>query len=156
MRDESFRVVRFRTAHGQIRTEAPLTSSLQSKKVLDNLLLVSICLPLVNTYQQARQLDAMGDATRRAILARLLEGPLPVGKLAGEFPVSRPAISQHLRILKQANLVMDQAEGTRRLYQLNPEGFESLREYFEQFWNQVLDAFKKAVEQPPTKEKSKS
>src|SRR5215472_12473541 len=97
-----------------------------------------------------------GDATRRAILARLLDGPLPVGKLAGEFTVSRPAISQHLRILKQANLVMDRAEGTRRLYQLNPEGFDSLREYFEQFWNQVLDAFKKAVEQPPTKEKSKS
>jgi DNA-binding transcriptional ArsR family regulator len=97
----------------------------------------------------------MGDATRRAILARLLEGPQPVGKLAKEFPVSRPAISQHLRILKQANLVMDRAEGTRRLYQINPQGFESLREYFEQFWNQALNAFKKTVEQPPAKESSK-
>jgi DNA-binding transcriptional ArsR family regulator len=97
----------------------------------------------------------MGDATRRAILARLLDGPLPVGKLASDFPVSRPAISQHLRILKDANLVMDRAEGTRRLYQLNPQGFDSLREFFEQFWNQALDAFKKAVERPPTKENEK-
>ncbi|HKF23137.1 MAG TPA: metalloregulator ArsR/SmtB family transcription factor [Candidatus Angelobacter sp.] len=95
----------------------------------------------------------MGDATRRAILARLLEGPLPVGKLAAEFPMTRPAISQHLRVLKQANLVVDQAEGTRRLYQLNPEGFESLREYFEQFWTQALIAFKKRVEEQPTNEK---
>lgn len=116
-------------------------------------LYVNIYLPLVNTYQQNVQLDAMGDATRRAILARLLEGPLPVGKLAAEFPMTRPAISQHLRVLKQANLVVDQAEGTRRLYQLNPEGFESLREYFEQFWTQALIAFKKKVEEQPTNEK---
>jgi DNA-binding transcriptional ArsR family regulator len=100
----------------------------------------------VNSYQGA-QLDALGDATRRAILARLLDGPLPVGKLAGDFPVSRPAISQHLRVLKQANLVMDTTQGTRRLYQLNPKGFDSLREYFEQFWNTALEAFKKKVEE---------
>jgi DNA-binding transcriptional ArsR family regulator len=73
----------------------------------------------VTTYQEA-QLDALGDPTRRAILARLLEGPLAVGELASHFPVSRPAISQHLRILKDANLVLDQARGTRRLYALNP------------------------------------
>src|SRR5262249_50181319 len=102
--------------------------------------------------QQSQQLDAMGDATRRAILARLLEGPLPVGKLAAEFPVSRPAISQQLRVLKQANLVVDRAEGTRRLYQLNPEGFDSLREYFEQFWTQALIAFKEKVEEQPAKQ----
>jgi DNA-binding transcriptional ArsR family regulator len=130
-----------------------LAAQRKVKKKLDTLLLVIICLPLVNTYQQTQQLDAMGDATRRAILARLIEGPLPVGKLAAEFPVSRPAISQHLRILKQANLVVDRAEGTRRLYQLNPEGFDSLREYFEQFWTQALTAFKKTVEQPPAEEK---
>jgi DNA-binding transcriptional ArsR family regulator len=106
----------------------------------------------VNTYQQAQQLDAVGDATRRAILARLLEGPLSVGKLAAEFPMTRPAISQHLRVLKQANLVVDRAEGTRRLYQLNPEGFESLREYFEQFWTRALIAFKEKVEEQPTQE----
>jgi DNA-binding transcriptional ArsR family regulator len=99
----------------------------------------------VNTYQEA-QLDALGDTTRRAILARLLEGPMPVGQLARDFPISRPAISQHLRILKQANLVLDRPEGNRRLYQLNPEGFDSLRQYFDQFWTQALTAFKKKVE----------
>lgn len=88
----------------------------------------------------------MGDTTRRAILARLLKGPMPVGKLARDFPVSRPAISQHLRILKEANLVVDRAAGNRRLYQLNPEGFDSLREYFDQFWTVALNAFKKKVE----------
>jgi DNA-binding transcriptional ArsR family regulator len=99
----------------------------------------------VNTYQEAK-LDALGDSTRRAILARLLKGPLPVGKLARDFPVSRPAISQHLRILKQANLVVDKPAGNRRVYQLNPEGFDSLRDYFDQFWTQALTAFKKKVE----------
>ena len=99
----------------------------------------------MNTYQEAK-LDALGDATRRAILARLLKGPQPVGELARDFPVSRPAISQHLRILKQANLVVDKPAGNRRVYQLNPEGFDSLREYFDQFWTQALSAFKKKVE----------
>jgi DNA-binding transcriptional ArsR family regulator len=101
----------------------------------------------VVTYQSA-QLDALGDATRRAVLQRLLAGPLPVGKLAEGFPISRPAISQHLRILKESGLVTDRANGTRRVYQLNPAGFDSLREYFDQFWNQALDAFKKKVEEP--------
>lgn len=103
------------------------------------------------------QLEALGDATRRAILARLLDGPLPVGELARDFPVSRPAISQHLRVLKQANLVTDRPEGNRRLYQLHPAGFETLREYFEQFWGQALSAFKREVEKPlkpkPSKQK---
>jgi len=104
----------------------------------------------VNTYQDS-QLDALGDATRRAILARLIAGPLAVGELARDFPVSRPAISQHLRILKDANLVVDHAAGNRRLYQLNPAGFETLREYFEQFWGQALEAFRRKVEERPTK-----
>jgi DNA-binding transcriptional ArsR family regulator len=99
----------------------------------------------VNPYQSA-QLDALGDATRRAILDRLLSGPLPVGKLAEGFAVSRPAISQHLRVLKQANLVTDDAAGTRRLYHLNPQGFDSLHEYFDRFWTQALTAFKSKVE----------
>jgi DNA-binding transcriptional ArsR family regulator len=103
----------------------------------------------VVTYQDF-QLDALGDATRRAILARLLHGPMAVGELAREFPVSRPAISQHLRVLKGANLVADRPAGTRRLYQLNPAGFETLREYFEQFWSQALDAFQREVEKPET------
>lgn len=114
--------------------------------LLDESQTVSVCLPLVNSYQGA-QLDALGDATRRAILARLLDGPLPVGKLAGDFPVSRPAISQHLRILKEANLVTDRSQGTRRVYQINSQGFDSLREYFDQFWNHALAAFKKKVEE---------
>jgi DNA-binding transcriptional ArsR family regulator len=100
----------------------------------------------MNTYQEL-QLDALGDATRRAILARLLDGPLAVGELASHFPVSRPAISQHLRILKDANLVLDRAQGTRRLYALNPEGFDTLRDYFDQFWSLALDAFKKKAEE---------
>jgi DNA-binding transcriptional ArsR family regulator len=109
--------------------------------------LVSYNLRLVHTYGQSK-LDALGDGTRRAILARLLSGPLPVGELARDLPVSRPAISQHLRILKQANLVVDQAVGTRRVYRLNPDGFESLREYFDQFWTQALVAFKQKAEAP--------
>ena len=99
----------------------------------------------MNTYQEAK-LDALGDGTRRAILARLLSGPMPVGQLARDFPVSRPAISQHLRILKQANLVVDRPAGNRRVYELNSQGFDSLREYFDQFWTQALSAFKKKVE----------
>lgn len=93
------------------------------------------------------QLNALGDATRRAILARLMKGPLAVGKLARHFPMSRPAISQHLRILKDANLVIDRANGTNRVYQLNPEGFASLRDYFDEYWNVALAAFKKRVEE---------
>jgi DNA-binding transcriptional ArsR family regulator len=100
----------------------------------------------VETYHGA-QLDALGDPTRRAILDRLIAGPLPVVELARDLPVSRPAISQHLRVLKLANLVSDRPAGTRRLYQLNYEGFESVREYLDRFWSQALAAFKKKVEQ---------
>jgi len=100
----------------------------------------------VNTYQEVK-LNALGDATRRAILARLSRGPMPVGELARGFPVSRPAISQHLRILKDAGLVVDRPEGNRRLYGLNPEGFDSLREHFDRLWSRALDAFKNKAEQ---------
>jgi len=105
----------------------------------------------VNTYGEA-QLDALGDPMRRAILARLLQGPLPVGELASGLPVSRPAISQHLRILKDAQLVLDQPAGNRRLYRLNPAGFETLREYLDQFWSQALSAFAREVEKRAKKE----
>lgn len=105
----------------------------------------------MGSFQEV-QLDALGDATRRAILARLVERPLPVGELARDFPMSRPAISQHLRVLKRANLVTDRAAGTRRYYAVNPEAIQSLREYFDQFWVQALEAFKKKVEERPTKE----
>jgi DNA-binding transcriptional ArsR family regulator len=101
-------------------------------------------------------LDAIGDGTRRAILARLLEdGPLPVGDLARDLPVSRPAVSQHLRILKTAGLVVDEPSGTRRVYALNPQAFASLRDYFDRFWTEALQAFKRRVEQGPRKERKR-
>ena len=107
--------------------------------------LVSISLPLVKTYRD-KQLDAIGDPTRRAILARLRRGAASVGKLASGFTVSRPAISQHLRVLKDADLVTDRAEGTRRVYELNPAAFASLREYFDEFWGVALISLKKHIE----------
>lgn len=94
-------------------------------------------------------MDALGDPTRRAILERLLRGPLPVGELARDFPVSRPAISQHLRVLKHAHLVLDRPAGTRRLYELNPEGVDALRAYFDRFWDHALASFKRAAEAHP-------
>jgi DNA-binding transcriptional ArsR family regulator len=100
----------------------------------------------VVTYQET-QLDALGDATRRAILSRLMDKPMAVGELARHFPVSRPAISQHLRILKDAHLVVDQAKGTQRIYALNPDGFESLRDHFDRVWTHALSAFAKKVEE---------
>src|SRR6188472_1944181 len=91
-------------------------------------------------------MDALGDPTRRAIFERLAAGPKAVGEIASELPVSRPAVSQHLKVLKQAGLVTDRAEGTRRLYQLNPQGIQDLRAYFDRFWNQALASFKEAVD----------
>jgi DNA-binding transcriptional ArsR family regulator len=102
----------------------------------------------VVTYKHAEQLDALGDQTRRAILESLLNGPRPVGELARDLPVSRPAVSQHLRILKNAHLVVDRAEGNRRMYALNPAGVEALRAYFDRFWDHALAAYKRAVETP--------
>jgi DNA-binding transcriptional ArsR family regulator len=93
------------------------------------------------------QLDALGDPTRRAILLRLLKRPQAVGELAEHFPVSRPAISQHLRMLKDAGLVSGQPHGTRRVYQIDREGFLKLHAFFDQFWSTALDAFKKKVEE---------
>ena len=98
------------------------------------------------TYKHAEQLDALGDSTRRAILERLLNGPQPVGELARGFHVSRPAVSQHLRILKRAHLVVDRPSGNRRLYELNPAGIEALRAYFDRFWDHALTAYKRAAE----------
>jgi DNA-binding transcriptional ArsR family regulator len=114
--------------------------------------MVSVYLPLVTAYQE-RQLDALGDPTRRAIVERLLDRPLPVGELARDFAVTRPAISQHLRVLKQARLVVDRPVGTRRVYAVNPDALDSLREYFDQFWSRALAAFKAAAETRPKKGK---
>ncbi len=105
----------------------------------------------MHAYHSA-QLDALGDATRRAIVERLVkDGPLPVVEIARAFPMSRPAISQHLRILKRANLVTDQAEGARRLYAVNPESLASLRAFFDRFWGQALIAFKRRAEDRASK-----
>jgi DNA-binding transcriptional ArsR family regulator len=95
---------------------------------------------------QAEGLTALGDPTRRAIFERLAERPRAVGELAGEFPVSRPAVSQHLKVLKDAGLVIDRRAGTRRIYRLDLDGIGALRAYLDRFWNEALTAFQAAVE----------
>ena len=92
-------------------------------------------------------MNALGDPTRRAIFERLADGPIAVGELAKDLPVSRPAVSQHLKVLKDAGLVTDTQAGNRRLYRLDPNGIATLRAYLDQFWNQALAAFKEAAEQ---------
>ena len=89
---------------------------------------------------------ALADPTRRAIFELIAERPRAVGELAGELPVSRPAVSQHLKALKGAGLVADRAAGTRRIYELDPGGVQALHAYLDRFWNQALAAFKDAVE----------
>ena len=96
-------------------------------------------------------LAALGDPTRRTIFERLAERPRPVGEVAAGLPVSRPAVSQHLRVLKDAGLVVDTRVGTRRVYSVDPDGLEALRTYLDGFWNRALAAFKDAAERP-TKE----
>jgi len=100
----------------------------------------------VSTYQPDG-LAALADPTRRAIFERLADRPVAVGELARELPVSRPAVSQHLKVLKAARLVVDHAAGTRRVYRLDPDGVGALRAYLDQFWNRSLAAFKAAAEQ---------
>jgi DNA-binding transcriptional ArsR family regulator len=89
---------------------------------------------------------ALGDPTRRDIFERLAERPRAVGELAGELPVSRPAVSQHLKVLKAAQLVSDQQVGTRRIYRVDPDGLEALRAYLDHFWDQALAGYTSAVE----------
>lgn len=100
----------------------------------------------------AAVLDALGDATRRSILDELVDEPLAVGVLAGRLPVSRPAVSQHLRVLKNAELVVESVNGTRRLYRINPPGFEVVRRYFDRFWAQTLDNFAALAEAEAAKD----
>jgi DNA-binding transcriptional ArsR family regulator len=109
-------------------------------------MLVSGDLRLVETYA-GRLLSALGDPTRRLVFERLAECPRAVGDLARDLPISRPAVSQHLKILKEAGLVVDRRVGTSRLCQVNPNGVAALRAYFDQFWDQSLAAFKEAAEQ---------
>jgi DNA-binding transcriptional ArsR family regulator len=94
-------------------------------------------------------MTALGDPTRRTIFERVAERPRAVGALASGLPVSRPAVSQHLKVLKQAGLVRDRQDGNRRIYSLDPDGVGALRGYFDRFWKQSLVAFKAAAEREP-------
>jgi len=97
------------------------------------------------TYAE-RSFEALADPTRRRVLERLGAGPLPVGRIAAGLPVSRPAVSQQLKVLKDAGLVTDRAEGTRRVYQIDPEGLGAIRAWLDQFWTVALEAFQAEVE----------
>ena len=97
------------------------------------------------TYVNA--LSALADPTRRAVFESLRAGPAPVGAIAARLPVSRPAVSQHLKVLKSAGLVADHADGTRRIYSVDSAGVAAIRDYFEQFWQQSLARFKAAASQ---------
>jgi DNA-binding transcriptional ArsR family regulator len=98
----------------------------------------------VNTYGKA--IEALGQETRRAVFERLGQRPMAVGELAAGLPISRPAVSQHLRVLKDAGLVSERREGTRRIYGIEPRGVAELRQYFEEFWDRALESFKAAAE----------
>jgi DNA-binding transcriptional ArsR family regulator len=102
----------------------------------------------VATYQ-ADGWTALGDPTRRAIFERLVVRPQAVVELADGLPVSRPAVSQHLKVLKDARLVIDRRAGNRRIYQVDPSGLEAMRSQLDRFWNQALANFKEIVEQDP-------
>ena len=91
-------------------------------------------------------LAALADPTRRKVFERLRSGPKPVGQIARGMPVSRPAVSQHLKVLKEAGLVREEAEGTRRVYQIDPKGLGQLRAWLDKFWDGALEAFRAEVE----------
>lgn len=90
-------------------------------------------------------LSALGEPTRRAIVESLRPGPMSLGEIAASYSVSRPAISQHVAILKKAGLLTEVREGKRRIYSLNAEGFQPLRQYVDRFWSDILDAFAQAI-----------
>jgi DNA-binding transcriptional ArsR family regulator len=108
--------------------------------------IVSVYLPLAVTYR-TDEWTALGDPTRRAIFERLADRPRAVGELARELPVSRPAVSQHLKVLKDAGLVVDQRMGSRRIYRLDLDGVGALRDQLDRFWKRALTGYKAAVEQ---------
>ena len=99
-----------------------------------------------------RVFSALHDPTRRAVLERLRDGPRPVGEIARFLPVTRPAVSQHLKVLKEAGLVADRSEGTRRIYFIDPKGLGAMRAWLDQFWESTLAAFAAEVERATKKE----
>ena len=103
----------------------------------------------MNTDQEEAVWDALGDRTRRAIVLNLSKGAKPVGELATYLPVSRSAVSQHLKVLKDAGLVAEHAEGTRRIYRLNEAGVIALRDQLDTFWNRALSGYEDLMTQPP-------
>ncbi len=105
----------------------------------------------MTTYQE-KALQALGDPSRRQIFERLSQNPSPVGQLARELPISRPAVSQHLKVLKEAGVVFDRKSGTRRVYQVDPKAVEALREYFDSFWSQALESFRATAQDQPCKD----
>lgn len=112
---------------------------------------VSVSLPFVGTYGDAG-LGLLGDPTRRAIFELLARRPCSVGELAEQLPVSRPAVSQHLKLLKDGGLVIDHVAGTRRVYRINPEGVGALRSYLDSVWADALAGFQKAAGAAPQDE----
>lgn len=100
-----------------------------------------------------RVFAALHDPTRRAVLERLRHGPRPVGEIARGLPVTRPAVSQHLKVLKEAGLVDDRSEGTRRIYQIDPKGLGAVRAWLDQFWDSALTAFAEEVERAAKEDK---
>jgi DNA-binding transcriptional ArsR family regulator len=100
----------------------------------------------VDAYRDDEGWGALGDPTRRSIVLRLAERPQAVGELAGALPVSRPAVSQHLKVLKDAGLVVEHAQGTRRIYQLNEAGLSALRDQLDTFWKRALTGYHDVID----------
>jgi DNA-binding transcriptional ArsR family regulator len=99
-----------------------------------------------------RVFSALHDPTRRAVLDRLRAGPMPVGKIAQGFPVTRPAVSQHLKVLKDAGLVADRSEGTKRIYYIDPKGLGAMRAWLDQFWEAALASLAAEINRIPKEE----
>jgi DNA-binding transcriptional ArsR family regulator len=136
----------FRTP-GRTRHDRCADRSSENGSALDIESTVRQHLPFVGTYQAGDAWAALGDGTRRAIFECLAERPRAVGELADGLPVSRPAVSQHLKVLKDAGLVVERAAGTRRIYRLNPAGVAALRDQLDAFWNRALASYQGVIEQ---------
>ena len=126
----------------------PRRSGASACSQIDTEMMVSADLPFVSTYQSNAAWDALGDPTRRAIVEHLADRPRPVGELAAALPISRPAVSQHLKVLKDAGLVTERVAGTRRIYRLNPVALAALRDQLDTYWQRALAGYAEAAEAP--------